>query len=412
MSRVTLRVAHQKDCANANLTALSSAPTSRSRNGCTCAPRYYTFRRDDAGRVVKAEKFTDEHGQIIGGRFTDRQTADRVASKLQRLLDEERAGLTPPKSTTLGRWVDEYDEILATAVRMGEIKPRTRAGYSDSLRRARAVLGDVELRRIGWNEIDRYYRTLENLAPASRARELKHLSRSFTEAKRRKYLETNPIPEFKADKKLGKLVPKRGKGPFEEGELARLWPAFAEVRGGKNEPVYRYLAEFGAETGMRLGELIALDWSAVAGALDSARVDWTWSNDELVLPKDGEKRVVYLTAEARAVLEAWIRVNGDHDDGPVFPAPEGGRLSARNMQRRLDAAMVKAGIPKVHPGMQRKRSFHSLRYSTSVLMQLRGRHPRFIEQTLGHGTLELSFNVYGQWTPEQLAAEAARAEAA
>ena len=39
------------------------------------------------------------------------------------------------------------------------------------------------------------------------------------------------------------------------------------------------------------------------------------------------------------------------------------------------------------------RTFHSLRYSTSVLMQRRGYHPRLIEATLGHGSLELTYGV-------------------
>jgi integrase len=65
-------------------------------------------------------------------------------------------------------------------------------------------------------------------------------------------------------------------------------------------------------------------------------------------------------------------------------------------------------VLKVHPGLDLKRSFHSLRYTTSNVMQRRHLDPRFIEQTLGHSTLELTYGVYGGWTPEQLAAEAAR----
>ncbi len=71
-----------------------------------------------------------------------------------------------------------------------------------------------------------------------------------------------------------------------------------------------------------------------------------------------------------------------------------------------------AGIPKQHPELRLPRTFHSLRYSTSVLMQRRGYHPRLIEATLGHGSLELTYGVYGGWTPEMLAAEAARDPAA
>jgi integrase len=74
--------------------------------------------------------------------------------------------------------------------------------------------------------------------------------------------------------------------------------------------------------------------------------------------------------------------------------------------------MEDAGIPKEHPELRLPRTFHSLRYSTSVLMQRRGYHPRLIEQTLGHSSLELSLGLYGGWSPEMLLAEANREPAA
>ena len=132
------------------------------------------------------------------------------------------------------------------------------------------------------------------------------------------------------------------------------------------------------------------------------------STDSLIEPKDRETRVVYLTPHARAVLNEWPAIVGVQTEGPVFPAPGGSRLGRRVLQRRFAEAMVSAGIPREHPELRLPRTFHSLRYSTSVLMQRRGYHPRLIEATLGHGSLELTYGVFGGWTPEMLAAEAAR----
>jgi integrase len=394
--KVSVRVAHQARCANASKSAVSSAPTSRTRNGCTCRPTYYSFHRDSSGKVVKGE------------RVHDRQTAERAAERLQRDLDAGRLGFLERKRVTLPQWVEEFETILAGSVRKGDLKPRSMREYMDSLRRASFAIGHVELRQITSADLRRFDDALEGVGPATRARHLKHLNLALEAARREQFIDINPVPDFRSALKLHKRIPRRGKAPFEEGELARLWPAFEQVRDGKTEPVYRYMAEFGVETGLRIGELAALDWTAAAGDLSSIRVDWTWNDtDGLILPKDREQRVVYLTGEARAVLEAWVRVVGVQETGPVFPSPRGGRLSIRNAQRRLDAAMIKAGIPKTHPEMRLPRSWHSLRYSTSVLLQRRGYHPRYIEQLLGHGSLELTYGVYGKWTPDQLAAEAA-----
>jgi len=220
-------------------------------------------------------------------------------------------------------------------------------------------------------------------------------------------LASNPVPLFK--KRLKLKAPRRGKAGFEDGELARMWAAFESQmakRAKPWKPVYRYAAEFSAETGLRLGELVALDLDSLRGS--DLHVTHTYDDvDGLIPPKDGEARIVYLTTGALAVLAKWLPIRGDAS-GPLFSGPTGGRLNKRELQRKLEQARDAAGIPKVHPEIGLKRSFHSLRYSTSNLMQRRGHHVRFIEQTLGHSTLDLSLNLYGGWSPDQMRAEAAR----
>jgi integrase len=221
------------------------------------------------------------------------------------------------------------------------------------------------------------------------------------------YLDVNPLKAYMQKlARSGVRPPQRGKAPFEDDELARLWEALKAY-----EPVYLYACRFSSEAGLRLGELAALDWSNVPTALDRVYVESSWDDEYgLGAPKDGEPRWVYLTPWARVVLEEWLGVVGEAEPtGPVFPNPlTGERLTVRIAQRRLADAMTDADIPKEHPDLRLPRSFHSLRYSTSVLMQRRGYHPRLIEATLGHSSLELTYGVYGGWTPPQLAAEANR----
>lgn len=393
--KVSVRVAHQTRCASASKTSLDSAPTTRSRNGCTCTPgpSYYTFHRDPSGRAVKGE------------RVRDKQVAVRAADKLQTNLDEGRLGLAKPKRITFPAWVDEFEKILDASVAKGDLKERTRDGYAESLKRAAKEIGHVDLRELGTTELRRFDDTLAGYSAATRARHLKHLSRALSVAADEGYVAANPVPKFKRDLKLNKRIPKRGKAPFADAELARLWPALDD----EEAPVFRYVAEFSAETGMRIGELAALDWPNVSVSDKTVRVEWTWHDRYgLQLPKDGEARTIHLTAYAVKVLEAWVAIVGAQDVGPVFPNPDGGRLNVRNVQRRLEKAMTDAAVPKIDPTTGKPHSFHSFRYSFSNLAQRRGFHPRLIEATLGHSTLELTYGVYGGWTPDQLAAEAAR----
>jgi integrase len=388
--KASLRVAHQRSCANASRTALDSLGRG---SGCTCQPSYYVFSRDRDGRPVKS------------ARVKDRKTADRALAMAQREIDEGRAGIVRERNISFDEWAEEYEAILGARIKTGELHPRTLRNYQGTLRRARDTFGSLYLREIGNPELRRLLDGLpDELRPASRLRYLRELSACFASAVDDGKLAVNPVPAFTRTRKL--KTPKRGKAPFEDAELERLW---AEL--GKVEPVYLYAAKFSLETGARLGELIGLDWPNVDFLNGRVRIEHQYNAmDGLLDPKDREPRVIYLTPHARKVLDEWIAVIGQASDaGPVFPDPDGGgRLSTRLLQRRFADAMAKAGIAKQHPELRLPRSFHSLRYTTSVAMQRRGYHPRLIEATLGHGSLELTYGVYGGWTPEMLAAEAAR----
>jgi integrase len=386
----SLRVAHQAKCSNATQTTLTSVGRG---SGCNCSPSYYTFHRNRNGDPVK------------GSRVKSRQVADRALRKLQVEIDERRVGQSRPKELTFGEWADEFERHTEARVNGGDLKPRTLTGYRESIALGRLSFGDVPLREIGPSELRDLYGRLEGQKPASRLRHLRQIGVCFSAAVDDAHLAVNPVALF--TKRLKLKVPKRGKAPFEDAELERLWTAFKPY-----EAVYGYMARFSAETGARLGELVALDWPNVDLTQGRVYIEFTWDSEgeSLVAPKDSEPRTVFLTGEAKAVLEEWVGVVGVQTEGPVFPNPiGGGRIVARQVQRRLGSAMTDAGVPRVHSELRLPRSFHSLRYSTSVLMQRRGYDPRFIEQTLGHSTLELSLNVYGKWTPDQLQAEANRA---
>ena len=399
--KVSLRVEHATACPRKGQTTLESA---LKRAGCKCEPSYYTFQRRPDGSVSK------------GPRVKDRHTADTMLHEAQVELDRGRAGLARPKVETLHAWLDEFETLTQRRVDNGELKPRTLEGYAESLVHARKAIADIPLRDIGPAE-------LRAFDDRSRSRPLARRCARRSRPRGSGTCGTSPRacrpPRRRATSRRTRCgrtcgssrapasrPPKRGKAPFEDAELDRLWVALSEY-----EPVYLAVCRFSAETGLRLGELVALEWSNVPTGLDRVFVEHHWDEEHgLLAPKDRETRWVYLTPYARAVLEEWLGVVGEAEPtGPVFPNPlTGDRLTPRIAQRRLADAMEDAGVPKEHPDLRLPRSFHSLRYTTSVLMQRRGYHPRLIEQTLGHGSLELSFGVYGGWTPEQLAAEAGR----
>jgi integrase len=403
--KASLQVSHSSYCPNRNKTSLDSVDAACRKS--KCKPRYFTLHRIDGpdGRPIK----------VKGERFTDRQTAEKVLNRLQVQIDENRAGLTPSseRNTTLREWFTRFEKIAESRVAMGSMKQRTLEGYEESMRLyALPSIGSRPLRQIARPELRAFFDATEtgmdgeSVSTASRLRHLRHLNVVLQAAvDEGGLLEFNPLPPFKRSLKL--KAPARGKGPFEDGELHRLWAAFRAKETQRAKPwlpVYGLAAEFSVETGIRLGELVALDLDDLRGT--DLEIRHTFSAGRLVAPKDGEVRTVYLTKEALDVLARWLPLRGT-EPGPLFQMPDGRRLTVREPQRRLQKAMDAAGIPKVNAnGLPR--SWHSLRYSFSNQLQRRGYHPRFIELNLGHSTLELTLSTYGQWTPEQMRQEAAR----
>jgi integrase len=388
--KATLRVAHRRICRNANKTALTSL------KGCNCGPSYYVFQRDRDGKPEKS------------ARVKDKRTAYRMLEIAQRELDEGRAGVKRKPKIDFNQWAEEYEEILETRVKRGDLKPRTRDGYLQTLERARGAFGSTWLAEIGGAELRRFD-SAHDITPASRLRYLRELSACLQAAVDDDKLDANPVPGF--TKRLGIKKPKRGRAPLDRPELARLWLDLRKL----DEPVYLFVARFSAETGLRLRELIALNWENVSLVDRTVLVSEQYQERYGVQrPKSNRIRTIYMTRQATRTLEQWAKISSAQD-GPVFPHPKtGGRLSAQVVQDRFAGALENAGIPKLHPtmrdevsGNQLPRTFHSLRFSCAMLMRYRGYNPVLVQETVGHADAALTHELYGRPSPTLLA-EAAR----
>ncbi|HUO86916.1 MAG TPA: tyrosine recombinase XerC [Thermoanaerobaculia bacterium] len=141
----------------------------------------------------------------------------------------------------------------------------------------------------------------------------------------------------------------------------------------------RALLELLYATGLRVGELVSLDWRD----LDlSARV-------LRVLGKGGKERMVPFGRPAATALGGWlarweeVRSRGeaaDPGDEPVFLHHRGGRLSDRSVRRLVDRYVETAALAAgVHP--------HTLRHTFATHLLEHGADLRGIQELLGHASL-------------------------
>ncbi len=138
----------------------------------------------------------------------------------------------------------------------------------------------------------------------------------------------------------------------------------------------RAILELLYATGLRVGELVSLDWTDLDLEGRFLRV----------MGKGGKERMVPfggLAAEAlRSWREVWAGVRGPEteDREPVFLNHGGGRLTDRSIRRILDRYARDAGVAAgVHP--------HTLRHTFATHLLEGGADLRSIQELLGHSSL-------------------------
>jgi integrase/recombinase XerC len=143
----------------------------------------------------------------------------------------------------------------------------------------------------------------------------------------------------------------------------------------------RALLELLYATGLRVGELVGLDWSSIDIGGRVLRV----------MGKGGKERMVPFGRHATQALESWrdcwpdVRSQnadspGSGDRDPVFLNYRGGRLSARSVRRVIDRRVGEAALAAgVHP--------HTLRHTFATHLLEGGADLRAIQELLGHSSL-------------------------
>jgi len=142
-------------------------------------------------------------------------------------------------------------------------------------------------------------------------------------------------------------------------------------------------------SGLRLAELVSLDWRHVRRDGYESR-SWLQleEHEAIVQGKGGKTRSVPLGGKAISALEQWLAVRGqlltgndDPDTGAaLFLGARGRRISPRVVQAQLEKLAIKAGLPvHVHP--------HSLRHSFASHMLQSAQDLRAVQELLGHANI-------------------------
>lgn len=138
----------------------------------------------------------------------------------------------------------------------------------------------------------------------------------------------------------------------------------------------RAILEFFYSTGVRVSELVSVNWSDLDFHLEIVRVVGKGSKERIV--PFGKAAKVALEAYAMKQRTTWNRAC--KGDAPVFLNSRGARLTTRSVGRIVEKRLRQAGIAvKVGP--------HGLRHTFATHLLNGGADLRVIQEMLGHASL-------------------------
>jgi integrase len=229
------------------------------------------------------------------------------------------------------------------------------------------------------------------LSASSITNYLKPLSGTLALAVRRGLVSSNAYANLTVDERPRQRDPETAH-EWSDDEIGALLAAARELAARKVAQYdYTPLLYVAVNTGLRLGELLGLDWRQVDLDRQLLYVEQQFTLLQTIEPpktKAGVRRVP-LTPELVAFLREYrIACTFSRDEHPVFASLTGGRLSHRNAQTRgFEAARDLAGLDG-------SLSFHDMRHAFASMAAHRNVPIQVLAAAMGHADTSITQKVY------------------
>lgn len=317
---------------------------------------------------------------------------EEVAAKLNealRLKSQNR--LSKAGGPTVSAYLDEWHAGLTAR---GEVRPITLARYGWAKDLLIPVIGKHRLSALTREHIQACYDDFARRY-APRTMKLLHagLRRALNDAVDLDLIAASPALQVK----LPRCLPTRMRTLTAE-EARRL----LMVAEGTT---WRCMWTLMLSTGMRIGEVLALDWSSVD--LRSRTVSVSAGYDYLLTrqlfpPKTpAARRSIPLSPMAVASLTEHWRAQREHqfanalawqaDLDVVFTGRTGQRLAHNQVQKRFKSDLKMANLPDFR--------IHDLRHTFATFCLERGANPKLVQQWMGHSSVAITMDTYSHVTP-------------
>jgi integrase len=319
-------------------------------------------------------------------------TRDAVAKQLTKALRERDTGKTLQGNTpTLQAFVETWRAGTAAA-----LKPSTQGFYRDNLdNHILPLLGHHRVEALRRKDVVRLIRLCreKGLKVRSVRGIVRTLSTVLSDAVEHEYLDSNPALNVRKHLRQGdELVSEPDPFSTEDAQT------FAETARLHFPRWYPFIL-CGLRTGLRLGELLALEWRDLDWRARTILVERNVVRGALTTPKSHQRRLVDMSPQLAAVLRLarrqrrieFLRYGMPLPDA-IFPSTEGTRLDESNVRKTFAKICTQAEL--------RHRSPHDLRHTYASLLLSAGAPILYVSQQLGHQDAVITLRTYAQWMPK------------
>ena len=236
--------------------------------------------------------------------------------------------------------------------------------------------------KINFDSIEKYIRhaRAKGTSNPTLRKILVNLGQILKYAVRKKYIASNPIIDIEKPK----MRSNAGK------KIEFLQPH--EIRTlleNASEGEYRMLLLMAVMTGMRQGELLGLQWGDIDWINNQVNVRRTFNHARFYEPKTKTSyRKIDLAPIVISELKKWKLQCLPNKLELVFPNEEGNPICGENLvKRHFKPALRRSGIREIR--------FHDLRHTYASLLIDQGEHPKYIQEQMGHSSINITMDVYG-----------------
>lgn len=277
---------------------------------------------------------------------------------------------------TLDALVEQYTRFRRDC---GKVKGRTAYEQRLTLEDFAASFGHRELRVLGEADVVRWLATIRHQKEGTRRKKYSTLHGFCKWLVQQKKIVTDPCLYLDAPK-VPRSVPK----VFEPDEVIDLLEVCTRPRE-------RLIVLFGANLGLRVGEMAALEMGDLDGRMRMM----------VVRGKGDHERPVPVSSVVRQALEDYLRVRGGHG-GPLLESytHPGHGLSPHTISQLIRGLCRKAGI-KRFPGDGK--SAHGLRRTCATTLAEEGAPIDAVAELLGHTDVKVTRQHYTRFNASRLA---------